>query len=472
MLIRYAFIVLGLVPLCIHSAGLSPYLPLKLSPEIEAHIERLMSVSAAVPLTKPYKASEVNARNQAIKDQYPELYQRINNYLKRYKVERGLTHGSASLSLTNRNKKALPNQRNIKHDSNYQLSLGGLSYIGPYVYVASGMAYAQGEGVIHHNTHISLGYEYAQIELGYREHWFSPFQDSAMLVSTHAKSSPSLTISNASPITSWNIRYELFYSQLEETQGIVLGKEVFTGRPKLAGLHLSLTPFDYWTLGASRTFQFGGGKREVTFSDVLKAFFDPAGKDNVGDVNTDDPNFEFGNQQAAISSKFNFELGMPISLYFEYAGEDTVSESNFQLGNVSKSVGIHLPFITNNLSARYEYSDWTNAWYVHHLYRMGYSNSGQIMGHWGAGERAFGNDTPATTHAINLNWQLAANQLIDVNVRIVQNTDKSQFNYSDGYELNSTYSYATDKGFWGLELNAGKDVFQQRFYRLSAFYRW
>lgn len=451
--------------------GPSPYLPLNNSPEVEVQIERLMALTPGAPLTKPYKASDVLARLSLIKDKFPNLHKRLTAYLQRF-TKSGLTHFSASVSGGNDRPRALPNQRNIKTDSNYQVSISGLAYVSPYAYVSGGVTYADSSGTIYTNSHIGFGHEYGQIELGYREHWFSPFQDSAMLVSTHAEASPSITISNAKPITDWNIRYEVFYSILEEVDGIVLGEEVFPGRPRHAGLHLSFTPLDFWTLGFNRTLQFGGGKREVSFSDVLQALFDPAGKDNVGDSDNTDPNFEFGNQQASITSKFNVEWGVPLSLYFEYAGEDTVNESNYQLGNVAKSVGVFVPVLFDDFALRYEYSDWTNAWYTHPLYRQGYTNKGQVLGHWGAGERVFGNDTPATAHSINLNWQLQSNQILDVTLRTLENESKAQFDYQNAYELNLRYSYATEHGFWGAELYAGKDVFGESFNRLSIFYRW
>lgn len=452
--------------------GLSPYLPLNISPEVEAQIEKVFALTPGAPVTKPYKVAELSRRLKQIKDTHPTLVKRLNSYLSRYTQTFSMTNLSGSLSLANNEQKAIPNQRNIKSDSSYQVAVGSLAYINPYLYVSGGVQYADGENAIFNNTHIAFGYEYAQVELGYREHWFSPFQDSAMLVSTHAKASPSITLSNATPITDWNIRYEVFYSKLEKADGIVLGDETFSGRPRHAGLHLSFTPFDFWTLGFNRTLQFGGGKREVSVSDIFQALFDPAGKDNVGDVDTDDPNFEFGNQQASITSKFNLDLGIPVSLYAEYAGEDTVNESNYQLGNVAKSMGIYLPVIGNGISVRYEYSDWTNRWYIHHLYAEGYSNDGQVLGHWGGNERISGNDTPATTHMLNLNWVMDSNQIIDFTARTIKNEDSQVFQYQSAYEINLRYSYATENGFWGAEVYSGKDVFGETFSRLSAFYRW
>lgn len=452
--------------------GPSPYLPLQLSPEIEIQIDKLMALTPGAPLTKPYKASELSQRLKLIASSYPTLHSKLSKYMQRYTKRNGLTHFSASISADNGKEKARPNQRGVLVNSQYQVSVGGLAYISPYAYVSSGYLFAEDAGSVQYNTHLGFGHEYGQVEIGFREHWFSPFQDSAMLVSTNAISSPSITISNATPITDWNIRYEVFYSMVEEVEGIVLGDEVFSGRPRHAGLHLSFTPLDFWTLGFNRTLQFGGGKREVSFSDVLEALFDPAGKDNVGDIDNPDPNFEFGNQQASITSQFNLNWAMPISIYFEYAGEDTVNESNFQLGNVAKSVGVFLPVLLDNLSFRYEYSDWTNRWYTHPLYGQGYTNEGRILGHWGADQRVFGNDTPATAHTVKVNWQINSNQLLDVTLRALENESKAVFDYQQAYEMKATYSYATGKGFWGAELYAGKDTLGESFHRLSLFYRW
>ena len=471
-MVRCCLIILSLFSASSFAAGLSPYLPLKISPEVESQIEKVMALTPGAPLTRPYKASELSARLKLVEQQHPEMFQELSAYLERLKQPMGLTHASVSASLSNDSKRALPNQRNVRNDSSYQVSLGALTYLSPYAYVSGGMQYADDEGLTHYNTHFGFGYEYLQVELGYREHWFSPFQDSAMLVSTHAKPSPSITISNATPITSWNIRYEIFYSQLEKVDEIVLGEESFPGRPRHAGVHLSFTPMDFWTIGINRTLQFGGGKREVSFSDVLEALFDPAGKDNVGDVGNDDPNFEFGNQQASVTSKWNFNWYTPMSVYVEYAGEDTVNESNFQLGNDALSFGLYLPALTDDISVRYEFNDWSTRWYVHHLYPDGYTNDGQIIGHWGGAERVFGQDTPSKVHALNINWRLTGNQLLDVNLRTIQNQNTPKQSYETGYEAQIAYSFANQYGFWGLEVFAGKDVFGSNFSRLSGVFRW
>lgn len=467
---------LALVSGSVLGQGISPYLPLNMSPNIERDIEMLMSLTPAAPVSKPYRVSELTHRLPSIKRTDPALHQRLTRYLQRYDSESGmaLTDASAALSWADADRGALPNQRNIQADSNWQLTLSGIYQPIDYAYVAGAAIADESQNITHTGTHLSVGYEYLQVDLGYREHWYSPFQDSAMLVSTHAKASPSITLSNATPISPFNLRYEVFYSKLEWQEGIVLGDKTFGGHPRHAGLHLSATPFDFWTIGLNRTLQFGGGERDVSFSDVIEALFDPAGKDNVGDSDEaqNDPNYEFGNQQASVTSKFNFYFLTPISLYFEYAGEDTVSESNYKLGNVAKSVGIHLPVLTPNLSVNYEYSDWSDAWYVHHLYHEGYTNDGQVIGHWGAGERLLKHDTPATAHMFSINYWLFDNQNIDITLRMVENDDLSDYAYEKGYSADIRYSYITDAGIWGGRAYVGQDTFGDDFYRVSLFYRW
>ncbi|WP_088331096.1 capsule assembly Wzi family protein [Lacimicrobium sp. SS2-24] len=452
--------------------GLSPYLPLQLSPEIESQVEKVMALTPGAPLTKPYKAADVLARLPQLQSSHPGLYKKVSRYLERFKRRAGRSHSSLELA-TGQESKTLPNRRGIDAQSSYVLAAGGFYQPNPYIIASAGMVMTDDSGgPIHTNSYIGFGFEYAQVEFGYREHWFSPFRDSAMLVSTQAQASPSITISNATPITDWNIRYELFYSKLERVEGIRLGNEFFAGHPRQAGLHLSFTPLNFWTLGVSRTFQFGGGAREVDISDVFQALFDPAGKDNVGTV-TDDPNFEFGNQQASFTSKLNIELwDINWSFYGEIGGEDTEGEKNYKLGNETLSFGIFLPDLTDEISLRVEYNRWDTRWYVHHLYRQGYTNLGNVMGHWGGDERIFNDDPPAKVLSASMEYLLNNQSLVSATLRTIKNEDTARFDYVPGFEVELDYSYATDSGFWGVSLYAGRDTRDNDFSRLALFYRW
>src|SRR6202043_357344 len=89
-------------------------------------------------------------------------------------------------------------------------------------------------------TLISAGWDWAQLDIGYRDHWWSPMTDSAMLISTEAATMPSITLSNSRPLSRrLGLQYEIFVAQMSRTDGIVLTNGQRTkGNPKFSGLHL------------------------------------------------------------------------------------------------------------------------------------------------------------------------------------------------------------------------------------------
>ncbi|MEI8654056.1 capsule assembly Wzi family protein [Pseudoalteromonas sp. Hal273] len=100
-----------------------------------------------------------------------------------------------------------------------------------------------------------------------------------MLLSTHAKTTPSITLSNVEPITSFNIRYDMFISKMTEQRGILkegrqtgVDRVYEPGKPYLFGLHTSFAATDNLTIGLSRLMQFGGGPRTVTLKDFAEGF--------------------------------------------------------------------------------------------------------------------------------------------------------------------------------------------------------
>ncbi|MCC2617514.1 capsule assembly Wzi family protein [Aestuariibacter halophilus] len=471
-MLKKLLLCVAVLPTWVAAKGVSPYLPLNMSPEVEHHIEKAFALTGNAPLVKPYKAADLHRVLPKLKSEHPRLYQLLSQYLDRYRRERGWTHRSISAGFDSGELKALPNQRGMNSDTHFSLSTAGFTMLTPYAMASVGTRWDDEQGLVHWGTALSAGFEYAQVDIGYREHWFSPMQDGAMLVSTHAKPSPSITVSNVAPITDWQLNYTFFYSKLETVEGIRLGDQVTPGEPRHAGLHISFQPIDNLTLGINRTLQFGGGLREVDFSDVIQAIFNPAGKDNVGDYTGDDPNFEFGNQQASVTARYHYDGDFPFVLYGEIGGEDTEGEKNYKLGNETLSAGLYLPVLTDNIGLRYEFTRWSTAWYVHHLYQQGYTNEGRVMGHWGGSERQFGDDVKAHVHAMNVNWQMSSTQLLDITLRHIQNQSEATYTYDNGIELEATFSQATPQGFWGVTLYTGRSVFGGSFTRVNGFYRW
>lgn len=447
--------------------GLSPYLPLNISPEIEVQIEKVMALTPGAPLSKPYKAVDVLQRNKLLAARFPGLYRAVDAYLARYKDTISSTHLSVTGSISSEQNTALPNKRGIKREASYQVSNGLVVYISPYAYVAAGVVLADDEGVTHFNTHIAFGYEYVQIEAGYREHWFSPMQDSALLVSTNAKPSPSVTISNATPISDWAFRYELFYAKLEKVTGINQQGQIFSGKPGLAGLHMSISPIDTWSVGISRTVQFAGAIDNISLTEALFDLAIPANEDESPLLS---PQTQARDQKTAISTKLNLPFSFPVSVYGEVAFEDSPQSADAQ--DKAIAFGVYLPMVTDTLALRYEYSSWNELFYQSPFYTQGYTNEQQSMGHWANDLFPLAEQSVKTSHAVNLNWQFAADQVIDVTIRTADNDITSPQMPNSYTELDVRYSFATRYGFWGVDLNVGEDRFGTQFKRLSAFYRW
>lgn len=455
-----------------NAAGVSAYLPLSQSVRIEAEIDRVIALTSGNALIKPYKVADIEQRLAQLKVSYPRLHKRVSAYLKRYQDTAGITHAKAELAATDKAKGNLPNAHGKSMDADYEVALSGFYRPSDYMLFSVGGVYSDSDHLRHTGSFVGVGYEYAQLDIGYREHWYSPFKHAAMLLSTHAKAAPSVTLSNVRAITDWDIRYELFYSELEAVDEIRLGDAVFPGKPRHAGLHLSFSPLDNWTIGVNRTLQFGGGQRDAGFSDFLEAIFNPAGKDNIED-RSGDPNYEFGNQQASITTRYHANWGMPLELYGEYGGEDTEGEKNYKLGNITAGLGIFAPYVTDNLALRFEYNHWSHLWYVHHIYRDGYVNDGIIMGHWGTELREDVRAAPGgSVHSLSAHWEISPARFVDTRLSVIQNDEERQRQYETGYQLETTYSEVVGDGIVGITLFLQRDTFGDKQSRLAVTYQW
>jgi len=107
-------------------------------------------------------------------------------------------------------------------DSSYELSAQVYWQPADNLVVAGGMLAYDGE-VNPTGTILSFGTEHVQIDVGYRDHWFSPMTDSSMLIGVEAQTMPSLTLSNYTPLTGWGFRYEIFLAQMSKSSRIASG---------------------------------------------------------------------------------------------------------------------------------------------------------------------------------------------------------------------------------------------------------
>lgn len=463
--------------------GVSAYLPLKQNPQLEQLIEKLLVVGDnAHMMSKPYKTAEVLKVLKSIEHSYPSLYQKLFNELALYKQSDAVTYTKATIAYGNKSK-TIPNQRGSKVNTYLKLEAGGFANFGKHFGV-SVAGIANEDDILPTQSFFYFGNEYAQVDVGYREHWFSPMYDSAMIISTNAKTLPSISISNVTPITDFDIRYDLFYMKMKTDPSIKSGKELnlrVPGKPHLAGVHLSFSPFSGLTLGANRLLQFGGGDRSVGFSDFAEAFFLPGNNDNVNGEELDEfgPNYEVGDQLASVSFDYKGHLfETPYSFYGDIGFEDTLGGGK---KNNAYNFGLYLPYIAENHSLRIENSRWQEGWYIAHLYSLGNTINGQVLGHWGGNERGERHRPASESQSVNWVWQYSATEVIDTTFRRVENGLEQGDNgagtlpvksYTVGFEVETAYTQQLKNGYWGLELYTGKSVFDDSFIRVGAFYGW
>jgi hypothetical protein len=450
--------------------GASPYLPLNLSPEMERQIERVLILADKPITSRPLAAATVLDALPAACRIDPALCTRVRRYLDGYMRKIGLAHASIEGVAHDGAITTLPNRHGESSDSEWVASAQGYWQPNDYVVVSLGAA-GDADDVVATGSMLSAGFDFAQLDIGYRDHWFSPFTDSAMIISTEARTLPSVTLSNYRPFTSLGFSYEVFLAEMEHSDNIVFENGFTSGKPRLAGLRFSLEPVPGWSLGANRLMQYGGGERGgSSFGDFLRALFKPHEVDNPTDPNSADT--QFGNQTAAWTSRFIFPGRTPFAAYLEYAGEDTSYEGNYRLGNSALSVGITFPRLWQRFDLTYEASEWQNAWYTHTIYLDGMTNDGHVLGHWGADRRVFEDDVGAQTHMLRIGWNPPFGGYLQLQARTVANESYGANDYERGYDGALSYSRGIYGFTVGAEVLAGRDVFGESFSRIAGFVRF
>lgn len=469
MLLRATILTLAsLAAVGARAGGVSPYLPLGQAPEMERLFERVLILSGKPIVTRPIDAATVYEELPAACEHDADLCAQVEYYLKGFMKELGIGHLAASLAASSGQTVPLANRYGMRSDSAYEASGSLYWQPGPYLFVSLGFT-AHEDEFVPSGSVISVGFDIAQLDIGWRGHWLSPMTDSAMLLGTQAPTMPSVTLSNYEPLTPLNIRYEVFYARMSESDDILFEGGVTRGKPRLAGLHVSIEPFPGWSLGVNRLMQYGGGERQQdSLGDLFNALFDPSANDNTGDVG------DFGNQAASITSSFVVQDPLPFAIYFEYAGEDTSTNNNLRLGNAALSAGIHFPVLVGGkLDLTIEASEWQNGWYVHHIYGDGLRNEDNVLGHWGGDWRVLGDGVGASSLMLRAGWTFDSGSSVEATYRTLANEDYTAPEYERGHSLDVRYSRRLGREFRvGGELNVGRDVFGENYSRLSAFFRF
>jgi hypothetical protein len=444
--------------------GVSAYLPLQLEPEIERQVERVLILADEPVLKRPFAVNLVQLALPKACERDRDLCAKVTKYLERYSRDYAVTHASVTGSLTHGAAGVVPNGHGLPARSDWDVSFQG--YVQPSDYfLASAGAVAYDGRTVPTGSMLSLGFNWAQLDIGYRDHWFSPATESTMMIGTEAPTLPSVTLSNYEPLTRIGFQYEFFLAQMSESDHI-LGQGQGTtlqsrGTPKLFGAQLSIEPFSGWSIGVNRQLQYGGGGLPDSASFLLRDFFKPAGLSQTQ-----------GNQEASYVSRFIFPGKVPFAVYFQYAGEDNTNGGSYLLGKTATTAGIDFPKLGRYFDATYEIVEWQNTWYVNNPFLDGMTSDGLVLGQWGADQRLFRDGVGARSQTLRIGWEPPFGGYLEERVRTLVNQNYGAFPYRHYVDFTVRYSRPWGDVTVGGEALGGRDVFGKSFSRLSGFVRY
>ncbi len=453
------------------NAAPNAYFPIGADNYLQNQVDRLFLLTSGNPMKKPYTIASIDRALNQIKNTHPSLYQAVNNGLEPYRVKGSISRAGIVARVSADEDMPIANQRGLSSDEYLQAFAEGSWRPNSYTVVQAGVEYrADASALVPYNTFVGFSKGNLQLDLGYREHWYSPFNFSSQLISNNAEMGPSITLSTVSPIERfWQANFELFYTRLDKVKnGVKYLDQWYDGSPRLIGTHLSVSPTESWTLGFNRILQFGGGPREVSTTDIINAFFNPVKHDNS--FSEDEKATEFGDQMASVTTSYKLNRGVPIEIYAELAAEDTQGHSNFSLGNQSINLGIFMPQISEKIALRYEFNRYKTAWYVNHLYAFGNTNDGYVFGNYIADQRDFGHGIPAIANKISLDYAASEVKGWTAFLSTINHQDKSR--YDTAYEIKLEHRRKLENNPMRLSVTLGSSVYSESYGQLEGSIFW
>lgn len=450
--------------------GVSPYLPLNLSPAIERQIERVLILAGKPVMSRPIAAATVlDALPEACRADRA-LCEEVRNYLRKYMHSWGITSARVEGAITDGDSGVpIPNRHGQPVDSSWQASASAYAQWGDYLILNVG-GITNDEDTIATGSFLSLGFDFAQLDIGYRDHWLSPLTDSSSLISTEAHTMPSITLSNYKPLTPLGISYQIFAAEMSRQEGIQYQATTTSGNPRLAGLQLVLEPVTGYAIAVNRENQYGGGARNGNaWSDFWNALIA-----NGNNPDVQGSSLEEGNKVASLTSSILFPGTVPLAVRAEYAAEDNAYAGNRILGATNFSLGLDFPVLWRDFDLSYEVSEWQNSWYVHHLYPDGLTNEGLVIGHWFGDEREFGDAIGGWSQMIRGGWRTGSGNYWQATYRTMKNnpdwrtSPRPDVSYKQMQMLSVSLSTTIHGWPVNAEVQIGEDVFGDSFGRLAA----
>ncbi len=326
-------------PLSVSARGVSPYLPLNLDPATERMIERVLILADKPVMRRPIAAATVLDALPAACRKDVVLCEDVRRYLSTYMHDVSLTHASVEGAITSGSDRAVPNRYGLSSNSEWAASVAGFWQPDDRVLLSAG-AVAYPDEIDPTGSMLSLGYDFAQLDIGYRPHWLSPFSGSSMLISTEAQTFQSVTLSNYRPLTRFGLQYELFVGRLSTSDHIVYQGARHHGAPESRRLsRRDRTRIGLVARGQSRhavrRWRPPGQVDHRRHRSAVPSRAEGQRRDPRRPVRQSG---RLGDEQFPVSG-----ASTPFNVYFEYGGEDTSRGGSFTFGNASLAAGIHFP---------------------------------------------------------------------------------------------------------------------------------
>ena len=446
--------------------GASPYLPLNLSPDIERQVERAMILAGKPVMRRPLPAAVVLDALPQVCAVDESLCATVRQYLARYTTSSGVTQLSTELAVTSgESDQPIPNAHGMAVDGSWRLAAGAYYQPNDYVIASVGAVAYDGQATPT-GTQLSAGFDWAQVDIGFRDHWYSPSADGSFLIGTQAPTLPSVTVSNYRPLSRLNATYEMFLAKMERSDRIRYPGGFTSGHPNLLGMQLAVAPGAGFGLAVNRLMQYGGGARgQAGLRGLLNAFLK---NDAAQTLDTATSINEFGNQVASITASYIHPGRLPFETYFEYAGEDNLYSAGYRLGKIVLALGVDFPSLGDRYDLDYQVSERQDSWYNNHLYLDGLTNKGHVIGHWFGDERLLGDGPGGYTQSLSVGRRSDSGDYWRLQYRNSVNWRFATYPYRHAHE--AALRFATQMFHHGAaaELNLGRDVFGQSFARLSG----
>ncbi len=204
--------------------------------------------------------------------------------------------------------------------------------------------------------------------------WWGPGLYGSIILSNNAEPLPMFRVSNEVPTILPSVlkvlgpfRFTFFVTRLDEDRVVP--------NPWMWGARMNFKPHPLVEVGLSRTALLGGEGRSADLGTWIDSFL--ARGENVEFPGQEEP----GDQRAGFDIKILSPWkALPASLYFEAEGED---EAGGLPSRWAYLAGVFLPltFTGKNAALTLEYARTTVHWYIHHIYKSGYTYEGRILGH-------------------------------------------------------------------------------------------